>query len=71
MSDDVRRQDGMLGDEQRISIVDRFRGEHVDRHAAEAALTEGVGDRTLIDDSAARRVDQDCAALERAEAARG
>ena len=57
------RGDDDLGQVEQRRLGGRLAGEHVERGAADAAVADGVGQRVLVDDPAARHVDDALAGL--------
>ena len=55
---EVRRHHHLLELEQRIRGIRRLLGEHVDGGPGDVAVADRIGERLLVDDAAARDVDQ-------------
>ena len=64
---DVRQQHDVRRAEQRIARRQRLDLHHVEPSAGDPALLERMDERALVDDAAARRVDEDRRALHRSQ----
>ena len=59
----VRRDMAILGVQKRIFAARRLGGEHVEIRARDSAFVQRPRERGLVDQSAARGIDEDCGRL--------